>query len=172
MPERTSHPPATISWTDLATTDQEGAKGFYAGAVRVGVRGHGGRRGRDLLDGEAERPLRRRDCPPSAPRDAEQGIPPHWNLYVTVEDVDAAAGKVAEAGGQVLAEPFDVFDAGRMAVIADPTGGVFCLWQAGTNIGAEVVNEPGAMAWADLATTDAQAAQAFYTACWAGASRR
>ena len=52
--------------------------------------------------------------------DAEQGIPPHWNVYVTVEDVDATAGKVGEAGGQVFAEPFDVLDAGRMAVVADP----------------------------------------------------
>ena len=49
-----------------------------------------------------------------------------------------------------------------MAVIADPTGAVLCLWQPGTNIGAEVVNEPGALTWADIATTDAAAAQAFY----------
>jgi uncharacterized protein len=95
--------------------------------------------------------------------DAEKGIPPHWNLYVTVEDLDATVGKVADAGGQVFAEPFDVFDAGRMAVIADPSGAALCLWQPGTNIGAEVVNEPGAMSWADLATTDAPAAQAFFT---------
>ena len=91
------------------------------------------------------RPQRRRDLRRSSADEAAQGVPPHWNLYVTVEDVDATAGKVGEAGGQVLAEPFDVFDAGRMAVIADPSGAVLCLWQPGTNIGAEVVNEPGAM---------------------------
>ena len=62
----------------------------------------------------------------------------------------------------MLAGPFDVFDAGRMSVIADPAGAVLCLWQAGTSIGAEVVNEPGALAWADTATTDAEAAQGFY----------
>ena len=165
MPERASHPPGTISWTDLDDDRPGGRQGLLRRAVRLGVRGHGGRRGRDLLDGEAPTAAtRRRDVRAAAPSDAEQGIPPHWNLYVTVEDVDATVGKVAEAGGQVLAEPFDVFDAGRMAVIADPSGAVLCLWQPGTNIGAEVVNEPGAMSWADLATTDAPAAQAFYTA--------
>ena len=64
----------------------------------------------------------------------------------------------------MLAGPFDVMDVGRMSVVADPTGAVLCLWQPGTSIGAEVVNEPGALAWADTATTDAAAAQAFYTA--------
>ena len=64
----------------------------------------------------------------------------------------------------MLAGPFDVMDVGRMSVVADPTGAVVCLWQPGTSIGAEVVNEPGALTWADTATTDAQAAQAFYTA--------
>ncbi len=102
---------------------------------------------------------------PQQPDEAAQGIPPHWNVYVTVEDVDAACGaRPARRAGTVLAGPFDVFDVGRMSVIADPAGAVLCLWQAGTSIGAEVVNEPGALAWADTATTDAAAAQAFYTA--------
>ena len=57
--------------------------------------------------------------------------------------------------------PFDVMDAGRMAVVAEPSGAALCLWEPGKSIGAEVVNEPGAMSWADLATTDAPAAQAF-----------
>jgi len=163
MPERTRHPHATISWTDLETTDHEGAKGFYAGLF--GWEYEDMEAGDDAIYSLAK--LNGRSAAAlSAQRaeHAEQGIPPHWNLYVTVEDVDAAAGKVGEAGGQVLAEPFDVFDAGRMAVIADSTGGVFCLWQAGTNIGAEVVNEPGTMSWADVATSDAPATQAFYAA--------
>jgi uncharacterized protein len=163
MPDRTSHPPGTISWTDLETTEPDGAKAFYAALFGWEYEdlpaGDGGtysmakHRGRTAAALSAQRA-----------GDAEQGIPPHWNLYVTVEDVDATAGTVAEAGGQVLAEPFDVFEAGRMAVVADPSGGVVSFWQPGTSIGAEVVNETGAMSWADLATTDAAAAQAFYSA--------
>jgi uncharacterized protein len=163
MPDRTSHPPGTISWTDLETTDPDGAKAFYAALF--------GWEYEDLPAGDGAtysmaKHRGRTAAALSAQRagDAEQGIPPHWNLYVTVEDVDATAGTVAEAGGQVLAEPFDVFDAGRMAVVADPSGGVLCFWQPGTSIGAEVVNESGAMSWADLATTDAAAVQAFYSA--------
>jgi predicted enzyme related to lactoylglutathione lyase len=163
MGERTSHPPGTISWTDLSTTDPAGAKEFYAGLFGweyddrpVGDEGtysmaQLGGRSAAALSGQR-------------PDEAQQGIPPHWNVYVTVEDVDASTAKVTEAGGQVFAGPFDVFDAGRMAVIADPSGAVLCLWQAGTNIGAEVVNAPGALSWADTATTDAPAAQAFYAA--------
>jgi predicted enzyme related to lactoylglutathione lyase len=163
MPERTSHPPGTISWTDLETSDQEAAKAFYAGLF--GWEYEDMEAGDDAIYALAK--LGGRSAAAMSGQragDAEKGIPPHWNLYVTVEDVDAAAAKAAEAGGQVFAEPFDVFDAGRMAVVADPGGAPLCLWQPGTNIGAEVVNEPGAMSWADLATTDAAAAQAFYAA--------
>ena len=59
---------------------------------------------------------------------AMPGVPPHWNTYVTVADVDATAGLVPGAGGAVMMPPFDVMDAGRMSVIADPTGAMMCLW--------------------------------------------
>jgi predicted enzyme related to lactoylglutathione lyase len=163
MPARTSHPPGTISWTDLATSDQAAAKEFYGRLF--------GWEYEDMPAGEgivySMAKLGGRSAAaigPQQPEEAAQGIPPHWNVYVTVEDVDATAAEAGEAGGTVLAPPFDVFDAGRMTVVADPAGAFICFWQAGTNIGAEVVNEPGALTWADTATTDAPAAQAFYTA--------
>ena len=53
-----------------------------------------------------------------------------WNTYIWVDDADEAAARAREAGGSVLSEPFDVMDAGRMAVLADPEGAVFCVWQA------------------------------------------
>ena len=53
-----------------------------------------------------------------------------WNTYIWVDDADETADKVRAAGGTVLIEPFDVMDAGRMAVFADPEGAVFCVWQA------------------------------------------
>jgi predicted enzyme related to lactoylglutathione lyase len=162
MGERTSHDPGTISWTDLETTDQDGAKAFYGALFGWEYEdmpvGEGATYSMAKLNGRSAAAMSGQRA-----EDAERGIPPHWNLYVTVADVDAAAGAVAGAGGQVFAEPFDVFDAGRMAVIADPSGAALCLWQPGTNIGAEVVNVPGALTWADNATTDPSAAQAFYS---------
>ena len=145
MPDRTSHEPGTISWSDLATTDADGREGVLRRPVRLGVRRHAGGRGRDLLDGEARRPHRGGDLAAAARR----GRPGHPAALERLRDrrgrrrVDR--GNVADAGGTVLAGPFDVFDAGRMSVVADPAGAVLCLWQAGTNIGAEVVNEPGAL---------------------------
>src|SRR3954470_12001901 len=163
MGERTSHPHGTISWADLATSDQDAAKAFYGGLLGWEYDdqpvGDGVTYSMAQLGGRSAAAIN-----PQREEEAQQGVPPHWNLYVTVDDVDAAAGQVGEPGGQVYAEPFDVFDAGRMAVIADPSGAVVSLWQAGTSIGAEVVNVPGAFTWADAATPDPEAFQRFYSA--------
>ena len=161
MPERTSHKPGTLSWADLATTDQEGAKAFYGGLFGweyedVPV-GEGQTYSMAKLGGRSAAAMATQQ-----PGETAAGIPPHWNVYVTVEDVDAVSGSASDYGGTVLVGPFDVFDAGRMSVIAGPDGAVLCLWQPGTSIGAEVVNAPGALSWADTATTDAEAAQGFY----------
>ncbi len=87
-----------------------------------------------------------------------------WNTYVWVESADETASKVDDAGGAVLSEPFDVMDAGRMAVCADPAGATFCLWQAKQHRGAAVVNEPGSLNFNDLYTRDPEGAKAFYRA--------
>ena len=163
MPDRTSHDHGTISWVDLATTDQAAAKEFYGGLFGWEYDEQPVGEGITYSMGK----LRGRSAAAISPQQADEtaaGIPPHWNVYVTVDDVDAVSAKAGELGGNVLAGPFDVFDAGRMSVLADPAGAVLCLWQAGTSIGAEVVNEPGSMSWADTATTDPEAAQAFYSA--------
>jgi hypothetical protein len=87
-----------------------------------------------------------------------------WNTYIWVESADDTAAKVREAGGTVLAEPFDVFDAGRMAICADPEGAPFSVWQAGRNRGADVVNEPGSLNFNVLNTRDLDSAARFYGA--------
>jgi uncharacterized protein len=94
------------------------------------------------------------------------GAPPiaMWNTYVWVDSADETASKVVDAGGKLLAEPFDVMDAGRMAVFADPEGAAFCVWQAKQHKGARVVNEAGALNFNGLNTRDAGAAKSFYGA--------
>ena len=94
---------------------------------------------------------------------AREGQMMAWTSYITVEDVDATARRAAELGGTVLAEPFDVLDAGRMAVVQDPTGAVFALWQPRDSIGAEIVNGHGALCLNQLNTSDPSRAQEFYT---------
>jgi predicted enzyme related to lactoylglutathione lyase len=89
---------------------------------------------------------------------------PTWTTYVAVESADDSAAKAKEAGGRALTEPFDVLDAGRMAVLADPSGAVFCVWESNRHKGAQLVNEPGTWNWSDLNTRDPEGAKAFYGA--------
>jgi predicted enzyme related to lactoylglutathione lyase len=157
MGERTNHPPGAFSWVDLATSDPADAKRFYGelfgwefednplpdGGVYTMCR-LGGR----AICGLAE----------------QQGIPPHWNNYVTVDDVEDSTAKARELDANVVMEPFDVMDAGRMSVFADPTGAVLCMWEPRSSIGAELVNVPGALTWNELATKEVERAKEFYGA--------
>ena len=92
----------------------------------------------------------------------EQEWDPTWNTYVSVQDAEATAAAVEEAGGRVVMAPFDIGPAGRMAVLADPQGAEFCVWQAGQTAGSEVVNEYGAVVFNTLHTPDLPAAVEFY----------
>lgn len=88
--------------------------------------------------------------------------PPVWNTYVRVEDADAAAAKVGEAGGTVTMPPFAVGPAGRMVAFDDPEGASLCLWEPGQATGAELVNDPGAWMFSTLHTGDRARAEAYY----------
>lgn len=95
-----------------------------------------------------------------------EGSPPMaaWNTYIWVDSADETATKARQAGGEVVMEPFDVMGAGRMAVLTDPEGATFCVWQAKDHKGAKVVNEHGSLNFNGLATRDIEAAKAFYGA--------
>jgi len=77
-----------------------------------------------------------------------------WDTYIRVESADDAAARVRAAGGRVLFEPFDVVDAGRMGVFADPEGAVLRVWQPGSHRGSAAVNEHGAANFNNLHTGD------------------
>jgi predicted enzyme related to lactoylglutathione lyase len=162
MGTRTSYEPGTFSWVDLGTTDREGAKSFYEGLFGWDAvdnpMGEGDTYSIMTVGGESVAAIY--DQPPQQ-RDA--GVPPFWFSYVTVASADEAAAAAKDAGGSVHAEPFDVMEAGRMAVIADPTGAMFGMWEPRENIGAGRVNEPGCLSWNELATNDVEAASNFYT---------
>jgi uncharacterized protein len=156
MGERTSHSPGTFSWTDLATTDTDGAKAFYTGLF-----------GWDFDDqpipgGGVYTMLRRDGKDVAALFQGREGMPTAWSSYVTVESADAAATRATDLGGTCMAEPFDVMDAGRMAVIQDPTGAVVSVWEPHGSIGATFVNAPGALTLNQLNTSDPEAASRFY----------
>jgi uncharacterized protein len=87
-----------------------------------------------------------------------------WTTYVWVDDADAVAERAVEAGGRLVAEPFESLDGGRLAIVADPADAVFGVWQLGEHRGARVVNEPGAWSISALSTPDLEAAKRFYGA--------
>lgn len=93
---------------------------------------------------------------------AEQ--PVGWQVSFATADADATAEAARRAGGALLAGPMDVFDMGRFAMLADPGGAVFHVWQARAFPGAGLLNDPGALGWVELATRAPEAALAFYPA--------
>jgi uncharacterized protein len=162
MGERTQYTPGTFCWTDLTTTDQGAAKAFYSGLFGWETEdlpvGDGVYYSMQRVDGKSVAAI---SPQPQPQRDA--GVPPTWNSYVSVANVDAVADKAKELGATVHAPPFDVMEAGRMAVIQDPQGAFFMIWQAKDNIGAALVNAPGALSWNELASPDLDASSAFYS---------
>jgi hypothetical protein len=94
------------------------------------------------------------------------GAPPiaTWNTYIWVESADETAEAARKAGGAIVTVPFDVAGFGRMAVIADPEGATFCLWEAKEHKGPKVVNEHGSLNFNVLATRDPDVAKDFYAA--------
>ncbi len=159
MPERDGYIPGVPCWIDTSQPDPEAAVAFYT----------------DLFGWEFEDVM-----PPDSPGkyfiarisggdvaavgSVPEGAPPMamWNTYVWVESADDTAAKVRDAGGNAVMEPFDVMDAGRMAVFTDPEGAAFCAWQAKEHKGAKVVNEHGSLNFNSLNTRDAEAAKPFY----------
>ncbi|UUN30377.1 VOC family protein [Streptomyces sp. FIT100] len=144
------------NWIDLGTPDIEGASAFYGGLFEWTFQSAGPQAG-----GYGMFQLGGRTVAAGMTVPPEQG-PAAWNLYFQSPDAAATAQRVRDGGGSVSAEPMDVFDAGRMAVFADPAGVAFSTWQPGTNKGLDVVNGVGTLRWAELYTPDTQAAFAFY----------
>ncbi len=90
-------------------------------------------------------------------------VPSVWTLYFAAEDADAMVARAVSLGGTVVAPTFDVPGQGRMAVVADPTGAAFGVWQAHEHRGFGLTGAPGTMSWCEVNTTDAERAQSFYT---------
>ena len=168
MLERDEYPAGVPCWVDTGQPDPEAAASFYGDLFgwEFEDRMPAGSPGRYLVGR-----LRGRDV--AGIGSQPEGAPPTpaWSTYVAVASADEAAARARDAGGGALMEPFDVADAGRMAVLADPSGAVFCVWQAKGSIGAQLVNEPGTWNFSGLNTPDPEGAKAFYGAVFGWEAR-
>lgn len=152
-------PQGTPCWIDVSVDDVGAARAFYAELFGWDIQDSPPEAGGYLmamLDGKPVAGL--------GPRPATMPVPAAWTTYLAADSADDIHAKVLAAGGQAFMAPFDVMDAGRMFVAADPSGAVFGVWQAKAHGGAGVYNQPGAYTWTEVQTRDYQAAKAFYAA--------
>ena len=159
MPERDGYLPGVPCWIDTSQPDPGAAVEFYSGLFGWDFE--------DVMPPGSPGSYfmaRLRGGDVAAVSSPSEGAPPvaSWNTYISVESADEASAKVPAAGGRILMEPFDVSDAGRMGVFADPEGAVFCVWQAKAHRGAQIVNEHGSLNFNGLHTRDAEGARSFY----------
>ncbi len=160
MTEMRNYPPGYFCWVELATSDWKAANRFYGS-----------------LFGWTSEEMPMGDQPPYVTVKTKgkavgalyenKKVKPAWLSYIAVSSADEAAKKAKSLGGKLVAEPFDVMDAGRMANIEDPAGSRFAVWQAKKHKGAGVINEPGAFCWNELYATDLDAAREFYSGLFA-----
>lgn len=160
MAEFTKYAPGTPSWVDLGTNDVATATAFYGGLFGWDAEDMGEAAGHYTM-----MRLHGKNVAAIGPLMSEMQ-PVAWSTYLATADADETARKVKDAGGMVVSEPFDVFDAGRMAVFIDPTGAAVLTWQANKHIGAELANEANTFVWSELRTTDVAAARTFYKAAF------
>jgi predicted enzyme related to lactoylglutathione lyase len=157
MPTRTEPWPAgTPCWVDLAVPDVAGAVAFYAAVVGWSFVDTGADYGGYQIAQMDER------AAAGIGPVMQEGQPSAWTVYLASDDVDATAKLIGEHGGSVFAGPMDIPDAGRMLIAADPTGGVFGVWQQTGMIGSAVLDEPGAFTWDDARLHDVEAGKRFY----------
>ena len=160
MPEFTKYAPGTPTWVDLGTSDLGAATRFYCEIFGWDAEDQGEDAGHYTM-----MKLRGKNVAAISPLMSPQQ-PVAWSTYLATADADETARKVKEAGGTVVSEPFDIFDAGRMAVFIDPTGAAILTWQAKEHHGAQLANEPNTLVWNELYTRDLEKAKSFYKAAF------
>ncbi len=151
----TAWPPGTPCWVDLGVTDIPKARAFYSALFGWEIQDTPPEAGGYSMGEIAGQPV--------AGIGASQGdMPIFWTTYLASEDADLTAAKIKAAGGQVMMDPFDVMDVGRMFIAVDPGGAFFGVWQARTHTGVRLANEPGSLIWSENMSRDYEANKAFY----------
>lgn len=152
----TAWPAGTPCWVDLGVGDVAKATAFYGGLfgwdIQAGPPEAGGY-SMCQLGGRAVAGI----GPTMGP-----DMPAAWTTYLASDNADATAARVRAAGGQVMMDPFDVMDVGRMFVAVDPGGAAFGVWQARTHTGMGLANETGSVTWNENLSRNFEGNKAFY----------
>jgi uncharacterized protein len=144
-------------WIDLYSSDTERAKDFYGRLFGWTSFDPGAEYGGYFIfqrDGKAVA-----GCMGNS---GEEGYPDAWTVYLHTDSVDRTVADAQANGGQVVVEPMDVTENGRMALVVDPGGAAIGAWEPKEVKGFEIRNEPGAAAWFELHTRAYDESVAFY----------
>lgn len=148
------------SWVDLMTVDQDSAIAFYCDLFDWQAMKSGPEMGNYAMCMKGDQPVAGIGPIPDG-----SAMPAAWTTYISVDDADAVAAAAIAAGGQILAPVMSVegagHKAGRMAIVADPAGGVFGIWEPNEHRGSGLANEPGSFTWNELLSRDPQASREF-----------
>ncbi|TDB87890.1 VOC family protein [Actinomadura sp. 7K534] len=160
MPEVTRHAAGYPSWVELASPSLEVSKrfycdvfGWYAYTLTAGSVGDYEMFTLGDIQGPAIGGMYELQ---------DDSMQSSWTIYFRTDDLDASLDLVRAAGGQVLVEPVDIADLGRMAQCSDSQGADFAFWFPYNLKGADVIDEPSAMCWVELSTPDVHEARRFY----------
>jgi uncharacterized protein len=152
-----------IDWVDLTTPDVESAREFYATVLGWAYQTTDTPMGTyhiALANGH--------QCAGVMAAEADSPGPPAWTIFVRVTSLAQTLTAVTEAGGEVLAKPFEIPGGAQVAVAADPSGAMFALIAGGPEPGPDEPplrrDEVGAVAWCELLTREPHAAAGFYDA--------
>lgn len=156
------YPHGLMSWTDISLPDPQKGKAFYTGLFGWAADDQYDHDGNYIYTMFSKNGETVAGLGPMPEAMQEAGVPPMWQSYVTVNDVDEAVAKVTEHGGKVILPAMQIFDSGRMAVVAEPGGAVLSFWEGQEHQGATVFNQHGAMTWNELNTRDSDASRAFW----------
>ncbi len=155
----TAWPAGTPCWIDIGVADLPKAKAFYGALF-----------GWQITDGPPEAggysmcEIDGKQVAGIGPKMGPADMPTFWTTYIATDDADETAAKIKAAGGQLMAEPFDVMDVGRMFIAADPGGAIFGVWQARAHTGIRLANEPGSLIWSENMSRAYEANKDFYGA--------
>jgi uncharacterized protein len=151
----TNHPNGSPCWIDIGVPDLRGAIDFYTALfgweINEGPPEAGGY-SMCLVDG----------APVAAIAPSEE-TESWWNVYFAADDLNATVKLILDNGGTTVVEPMDVMGQGRMAMVEDPSGARFGLWQGQAHTGAQLFGEPDSLCWSELTTPDSATSRAFYS---------
>jgi predicted enzyme related to lactoylglutathione lyase len=164
--EQKRFPHGTFCWADLGASDVEDAKRFYTMLF------HWQASEMTSSTGATYTIMNKADLRVCAIySQTKPSTPTVWQVYFAVDSADAFAKKAEAEGGRSVQAPVDVMDAGRAAVLADPTGASFVAWEARSLLGFGVRDEPDTVAWCEADTTDLEGTVSYYSRVFGWATK-